>query len=170
MKKPVTRRKRKTMPKIRSGGANNDRYDKLYLLERVSGKTLWSRCFGLSEIKIGVTGKEVEQRRFGIDEDLPGDVVIIRQVQKTGKVYREEQRLHRKYSDKAWRPKTTGKSAGATEWFRVDGLTYAFILLDFWEFRHRETKQLLYMVLGLAFCFWVLWENKIKISVPKLGQ
>jgi len=145
--------------KPRLSRKKSDYFDKLYLMERVSKKSFWAWLLGLHEIKIGVTGTEVENRRFGVDESLPGNVVVNQYVYKPGKVYREEQRLHRKYSDKAWRPRTTGSGAGPTEWLMVDGLTYSFILLDFWEFRNRERLQLLYLSLWLAFAIWVWIEN-----------
>lgn len=160
--KPSTKKRyrRKTVVKNpRLSKKKADYFDKLYLMERVSGKSWWSRVLGLSEIKIGVTGKEVEGRRFGVDESLPGDVVVIQYVHKPGRVYAEEQRLHRKYSDKSFRPRVIGDGAGPTEWFRVDWLTYSFIILDFWEFRNRERLQLLYLSIWLAFGAWVWIVN-----------
>lgn len=145
-KKPV--RKKPTRQRI----GNDNRYDKIYLFERTSKRTFLSRLFLLYEIKIGVTGKTVEKRRSGVDEDLPGDVVVLREIYCPGSAYRFEQQLHRKYRDKSWKPKTTGDGAGSTEWFRVDWLTLAFILLDFWYIRNRRWVSLIPYALLIGWC------------------
>jgi T5orf172 domain len=154
----VTKRKAKPTRKKppRKSIGNDSRYDKLYLFERTSKRTFVSRLLLLYEIKIGVTGKTVETRRSGVDEDLPGDVTILQQIHCPGAAYRMEQRLHRKYRDKSWKPKTTGDGAGSTEWFRVDWLTLAFILLDFWYIRNRKWVALIPYVILLAWCFYAL--------------
>jgi T5orf172 domain len=140
----------------RRSAKNDVRYDKIYLFERTTGRTFLSRCLFLYEVNIGVTGRTVEQRRSGVDEDLPGDVVVLCEIYCPGSAYRFEQWLHRKYNDKSWRPKTTGDGAGSTEWFRVDWFTLSFIMLDFWYIRNRYWVQLVPFVILAAWCWWAL--------------
>lgn len=155
IKKRKPKPTRQTKKPTRRSSSNDKRYDKIYLFERTTGRTFFSRCLFLYEVKIGVTGRTVEQRRNGVDEDLPGDVVVLREIHCPGSAYRFEQWLHRKYNDKSWRPKTTGDGAGSTEWFRVDSLTLAFILLDFWYIRNRRWVQLMPFLFLVWWCWWV---------------
>lgn len=153
-KRGVTRRK-VTKPRTKTKPGNDTRYDKLYLLERVTSKTTWSIVTGQHEVKIGVTSKSAKERKDGVDLDLKGDVELVTWLYLPETAYRHEQRLLRKYGDRSFNP-GGGAGAGNTEWLRVTWLTYIFILLDYSAIRYRVVLGFIQFLI-LAAAFFYAW-------------
>lgn len=70
---------------------------------------------GTDNYKIGIA-RSVRYRRFMIDQDVEGRVVVITARRCIG-AYNIEQRLHEVFSDRRFRL-NAGPNAGVTEWFR----------------------------------------------------
>lgn len=155
----TTRKPKRTKSRTRTKPGNDKRYDKLYLLERVSNKTKLSIWTGQHEIKIGVTSQAVEQRRENIDLDLKGDVVLITWLYLPQTAYKHEQRLLRKYRDRAFNP-GGGSGAGNTEWLRVTWLIYVFILVDYQAIKYRGLANLIGFLLIVGAFLYVYLEAK----------
>jgi hypothetical protein len=158
-RRKTTRKRTKIKSRTRTKPGNDKRYDKLYLLERVSNKTKLSIWTGQHEVKIGVTSQTVEQRRENIDLDLAGDVVLITWLHLPETAYRHEQRLLKKYSDRAFNP-GGGSGAGNTEWLRVTWLIYIFILLDYQAIKYRALIHLICFAVIIVFFLYVYLEAK----------
>ena len=144
----------------RSSPGTDARYDKLYIFERITERTWWSNFALMHEIKIGVTGKDAEIRRFGVDEGTPGDVVCIHVLFIPGRAYTHEQRLHRKYKDRSFVPKGTKKGAGRTEWFRVNSFVYMVILFDFFWIAWGRT------IVWISLLLFISWWAYLMFLMP----
>ena len=158
-RRKTTRKRTTTKARTRTRPGNDKRYDKLYLLERVSNKTKISIWTGQHEVKIGVTSKTVEQRRENIDMDLAGDVELITWLYLPETAYRHEQRLLKKYGDRAFNP-GGGSGAGNSEWLRVTWLMYIFILIDYAAIKYRGMANLIGFLLIVGGFLYVYLEAK----------
>lgn len=144
------RRKSQSRPKRPAKSSSNGRqYDFLYLLERVSGKTIRSRFLMELEVKFGVTNKCVKERKNEINMDMPGDIKLLTWIYIPEKAAIYEQKLLRKWARKL-NPKHTGPSAGRTEWRRVNWLEYIFILIDYWKIRNRKIIGIIKLIILLT--------------------
>lgn len=142
----------------RSTRSGSKKYDILYLLERVSGKSTRSSLLMLMEVKIGVTNQTAERRKDAVDLAVPGKVVVIRSLRIPGRAQIWERKLLRKYFDKRFEPSEAGSGAGRTEWRRITWLDYIVLLGDFkaiqirtWPIRNSGTFWIIIIIILLTF-------------------
>ena len=143
-------------PPVKSNSNGGRKFDFLYLLERVTGKTARSKVFGELEVKFGVTNKSVKDRKEEINLDMPGEVVLVTWVYIPQKAGKYERQLLKKWERKL-NPKNAGPSAGRTEWRRVTWLEYVFILWDYSKIKNRKLFRLakILIILTILILYYV---------------
>lgn len=102
-------------------------YRYLYLMERVSRKSLYSKATFQHEVKIGIA-KNQKRRHAEVNKAIKGKVVLAMQI-KVLRAYRREQFLHRLFAASRFRIKG-GNGGGRTEWFYLNWLEYSILI--FW--------------------------------------
>lgn len=134
----MTRRKRKPRraSKKRVVAKRDDRYNVLYLLERVSEKNLWNRIRGYHEIKIGVTRMDANYRKEQIEDKIPGNFVVSSTIWIPGYARYYEQKLLTKWD--RWFDPGGERGNGQTEIRAVNWLEHLFVFFDFFLIRHRK--------------------------------
>lgn len=122
----------------------------LYLIERVTNKSSWSKLANQCEVKIGIT-TNIKARFESISETVVGKVVLSYYVP-LRRAYRVEQRLHVLFSDSNFRMKRKRgeKSNGETEWFYMSWLEMITLHLWLFYYKHEGSVWFLFVVISLV--------------------
>lgn len=125
---------------------NIKRQNYLYILERVSERSLWARITGQREVKIGIT-TNLKARQKSVNKSTKGKVVLSYSIPFRN-AYRIERRLHRLFSDSNFRMRRKGnRSNGEIEWFYMNSLEMIVLLCWIQYYKH---AVLLWIILLLA--------------------
>ncbi len=107
----------------------------LYLMERTSHNTGWSKVTFQKEIKIGIS-KTPMKRRASVDRSTKGNIDLILQAWFIfPRIF--ENRLHKMFDCSRFAIRTSGKSNGHKEWFYLNWLELLIVIawIRWWQVR-----------------------------------
>lgn len=124
------------------------KYRYLYLMERVSNKSLYAKISCQHEIKIGIAN-DPQARLKQVNKAIKGEVLLSYYL-KIPWAESREKKLHKIFSASRFRIKG-GKGGGTTEWFYFNWLELTFVLLWLAWFKIAHWVYLTLIILSIIY-------------------